>query len=229
MRRVAAKRRRSARSPTSRGRSVAASRPRSSRRSPRSGGSCKRNPDRHREEIGAKTTGLHRLVEPAVGSADPRAGRPARSAHRRPDGPRALAARAGAPSDRAVRARQSRRGRGCHRRRRAADRGRSSAAPEKEPRLSPKSSASSSDVGRAPQLMATNAPLRADSWWAARAISSLPVPVSPTMRMGSGDAHTCAKRANCSPSAGRTVPNPAARARAPIVAKVELVRGARRQ
>ena len=53
-------------------------------------------------------------------------------------------------------------------------------APVKAPFSWPKSSFSRSASGMAAQLMATKGPLaRAESWWRARLISSLPVPLSP--------------------------------------------------
>ena len=55
-------------------------------------------------------------------------------------------------------------------------------APVKAPRTWPKSSDSSRFSGMAPQLMATNGPLaRGERLWSSRAISSLPVPVSPVI------------------------------------------------
>jgi len=55
-------------------------------------------------------------------------------------------------------------------------------APVKAPFSWPNSSLSSSVSGMAAQLIGTNCPVRsrADAWWMARAISSLPVPVSPS-------------------------------------------------
>ena len=55
-------------------------------------------------------------------------------------------------------------------------------APVNAPRTWPKSSASSSVSGMAPQLMATKRCARRGLlWWMARATISLPVPVSPVM------------------------------------------------
>ncbi len=55
-------------------------------------------------------------------------------------------------------------------------------APVKAPRTWPNSSDSSRFSGMAPQLMVTNGPLaRGERLWISRAISSLPVPVSPVM------------------------------------------------
>ena len=63
---------------------------------------------------------------------------------------------------------------------------RSATAPVKAPRACPKSSLSIKLSGVAPQLWATNAALRRSlSAWSARAISSLPVPVSPSTSTGS--------------------------------------------
>ena len=57
-------------------------------------------------------------------------------------------------------------------------------APVKAPRTWPKSSASSSASGMALQLSATNwCARRVLLWWIARATTSLPVPVSPVIRM----------------------------------------------
>ena len=56
-------------------------------------------------------------------------------------------------------------------------------APVKEPLRWPNSSLSIRVSGMPPQLIATNGwPLRSLSLWIARAISSLPVPLSPVMR-----------------------------------------------
>jgi hypothetical protein len=56
-------------------------------------------------------------------------------------------------------------------------------APVKAPRVLPKSSLSISSEGSAAQLTATNGPAaRALAACRARAVSSLPVPVSPTIR-----------------------------------------------
>src|SRR5678815_5102621 len=59
---------------------------------------------------------------------------------------------------------------------------RSSLAPENAPRRWPNSSLSMRLRGSAPQLIGTNAPRRPEASWIARAISSLPVPVSPRIR-----------------------------------------------
>jgi hypothetical protein len=61
---------------------------------------------------------------------------------------------------------------------------RSSRAPENAPRFAPNSSLSISVRGSAPQFTATKAPRRPDSSWIARAVSSLPVPVSPRISTG---------------------------------------------
>jgi len=54
----------------------------------------------------------------------------------------------------------------------------------KAPRSWPKISATNNSSGTAPQLNAMNSPLRPLSRWTWRAISSLPVPVSPVMCTG---------------------------------------------
>ena len=60
---------------------------------------------------------------------------------------------------------------------------RSRTAPVKAPRTWPKSSLSSSSPGRAAALTATKGPLRRGEWaWMMRAMTSLPVPLSPVMR-----------------------------------------------
>jgi len=62
-------------------------------------------------------------------------------------------------------------------------------APVKAPRRWPKSSLSRSDSGSAAQLTATKGSLaRALAAWMPRATSSLPVPVSPSIRTAIGDA-----------------------------------------
>ena len=63
---------------------------------------------------------------------------------------------------------------------------RSPTAPVNAPRRWPNSSASSSDAGSAPQLTATNAPVRPDIACSARATTSLPVPVSPSTTIDTG-------------------------------------------
>jgi hypothetical protein len=58
------------------------------------------------------------------------------------------------------------------------------AAPENAPFLCPNSSLSIRLGGTAPQLTATIAPVRPDRAWMARASTSLPVPVSPSINTG---------------------------------------------
>ena len=66
-------------------------------------------------------------------------------------------------------------------------------APVKAPFSWPKSSLSRIDSGRAAQLTATNGfPARGDLAWMARATSSLPVPLSPTMSTVAVVGATCA-------------------------------------
>ena len=64
-------------------------------------------------------------------------------------------------------------------------------APVKAPRTCPKSSDESSESGTAAQLTLTKGrALRAPFLWIARAISSLPVPLSPAIRTGRSDSIT---------------------------------------
>ena len=78
--------------------------------------------------------------------------------------------------------RRSRRGRACRGGRAPPCPTLRPVAPVNAPFSWPKSSFSSRASGMAAQLMATKGPLaRAESWWRARLISSLPVPLSPRM------------------------------------------------
>jgi hypothetical protein len=70
-------------------------------------------------------------------------------------------------------------------------------APVNAPALYPKSSDSRSVSGRAPQLTATNGPLRRGlKEWMVRATLSLPVPVSPRIKTVLGLAATAGKTSN---------------------------------
>ena len=63
-------------------------------------------------------------------------------------------------------------------------------APVKAPRSCPNSSLSNRGAGMAPQLTDTKAPGRDDASWIARAMSSLPVPDSPRMVIGTSRSAT---------------------------------------
>ncbi|HBL25899.1 MAG TPA: hypothetical protein DD490_03590 [Acidobacteria bacterium] len=66
-------------------------------------------------------------------------------------------------------------------------------APVKAPRAWPNSSDSRSASGRAPQLIGTNGLSRRRLFrWMARAISSLPVPLSPWISTVASESATCA-------------------------------------
>ena len=78
-----------------------------------------------------------------------------------------------------------------------------SVAPVNDPRSWPKSSLSSSAGGSAAQCTATNgARARGLAWWIACAINSLPVPVSPSMRMVAFEGATSFTRSMTSASLG---------------------------
>ena len=77
-------------------------------------------------------------------------------------------------------------------------------APVKAPTSWPNSSLSASCSLMAPQFTATNGPSRPDSRCTWRATSSLPVPLSPSIRMGAELGATRSINANRSTDAGST-------------------------
>ena len=88
---------------------------------------------------------------------------------------------------------------------------RASTAPVNAPRSWPKSCESISSGGIAPQFTRSNGPLRRDErLWIARAISSLPVPVSPKISTGASLRATNSTRSitACSPDSTPTIVSP---------------------
>ena len=155
------------------------------------------------EEIGAEAPGGDLLLEVAVGRRDHAHVDLARLRCCRPARSRAPGARAAAsPACRAA-ARRSRRGRSCRRRRPRSARCAPSSAPVKAPRTWPNSSLSTSPAEIAEQFTFTSGRSRRGlRSWIARAISSLPVPVSPRISTVDGVGATVSTSESTFASAG---------------------------